>query len=87
MKRPLPVKGVPDFSFLSDEKVREYRELINVMISSYGDTDKKKLLEEMWSDLNAECISRTDNMPEKEKPKMNLNRFNKMFLKNSKIQK
>lgn len=86
MKRPVPLKGSPDFSFLSDEKVREYRELINAMLASYGDfPDKKKLLEEMWSDLNAECANRISELPEEVITKKTLAKFNRRFLKKSKL--
>ena len=66
MSKRLPVKGQPDFSFLDDSHVRDYKRFINDMIQSYSDfPEKVKVLKDIWSDLNTENVNRFDNLPEK----------------------
>lgn len=63
----LHLKGTPDFSMLSESKVFEYRDLMNSLIKSYGeDSEKVKILTEIWDDLKNECADRISERPEKD---------------------
>ena len=85
MPRKVPMKGSPNFSMLSDEKVREYREFINSMLCCYSEFPEKcKILREIWSDLKDESADRIATMPEKE-PEKKLKTLRKTFLRNSKL--
>lgn len=80
----LHLKGTPDFSFLDDKRVREYREFINNMLSSYKDyPDKVKVLKEIWEDLKNESADRIADMPEVQKD--TLKTFKKTLLRNRKL--
>ena len=69
-----PMKGTPDFSTLSDDKVRDYRDLAQQMIFAYKycDEEKTRVLTDIWKQLSDECADRLNNTPfiepEKEVP-------------------
>ena len=56
----IPMKGLPDFTSLSDEKVKEYVELAQQMIFAYEhcDAEKTRVLTEIWKQLSDEHTDR-----------------------------
>lgn len=86
MRRPVPLKGHPDFSNLDNVRVKEFKEVINQMIVSYQDfPDKVSVLKEIWSDLKDEYTDRIALTPEKKVVKNDCERIRKAFLKKHKI--
>lgn len=89
MPGKVPMKGCPDFSMLSDEKVREYRDFINSMLCCYSEFPEKcAVLREIWNDLKDESADRIADMPEKEPEKKlekKLSAVRKTLLRNRKL--
>ena len=56
----IPMKGLPDFSTLSDERVKEYLDLAQQMIFAYKycDEEKTRVLTEIWKQLSDEHTDR-----------------------------
>ena len=73
-KNKIPIKGKPDFTSLSDEKVGEYRDLAQQMIFTYKYCDEEKVcvLTDVWKQFSDEYTDRLCNAPfvepEKENP-------------------
>lgn len=83
--RSTPVKGSPDFSMLSDVKVREYREFVNAMLSCYSEFPEKcSVLEEIWNDLKDESAERVSAAPFKT-PESKFATVRKTILRNRKL--
>ena len=55
------MKGEPDFTLISDEKLREFKDLTQQMIFAYKgcDEEKTRVLSEVWKQLSDECAERT----------------------------
>ena len=84
MKRPVPLKGHPDFSFLSDKKLKEYEETINAMIVCYSDfPDKVEMKKNMWKDLKDEYAERLSLSPDV--TKKSIKHLSRNILRKSKI--
>ena len=67
MKKRLPIKGEPDFSVLSDSKIKDFMNTLQQMIFSYQeDKEKKAILTEMWKQLSNEMTDRQVVEAEKE---------------------
>lgn len=58
--KKVPIKGEPDFTKVSDERLKGYVDLIQQLIFSYnGVSDEKvKLLKEMWKEMSDEHADR-----------------------------
>ena len=56
----IAVKGVPDFTLISDERLGMFIDLAQTMIFSYKglDAEKVKVFEEVWHDLTIEHSGR-----------------------------
>lgn len=54
------IKGEPDFHTISDERLKGYVDLAQQMIFSYKyyDSEKVKVLEEIWKDMTNEEVDR-----------------------------
>ena len=65
MKKRTPLTGKPDFSSVSDERLREYRDLTQQMLFTYQhcDAEKVRVLTEVWQELSDECTERLCNAP------------------------
>ena len=69
-----PMKGQPDFSTLSDEKLKEYIDLAQQMIFAYQycDEEKTRVMKEVWKQMSDEYTDRLCKAPfiepEKEVP-------------------
>lgn len=61
----VPLKGLPDFTHLSDEKLREYVEFAQQMIFAYEhcDEEKTRVLKEVWKQLSDENTDRLCSTP------------------------
>lgn len=58
-KKRMPLKGLPDFHTISDEKLKSFKDLAQQLIFSYShDVEKVRVLEEIWHDLNDEDSDR-----------------------------
>lgn len=61
----VPEKGKPNFSNLGDNRLREYREVVNEMIGAFSDfPEEKKVLKQVWKKISDECLDRTYSRPE-----------------------
>lgn len=61
----VPEKGNPNFSNIGDNRLREYREVVNEMIGAFSDfPEEKKVLKQVWKKISDECLERTYAMPE-----------------------
>lgn len=60
MSKRVPIKGVPDFTNVSDKRLKEHIDLIQQLIFSYkGVSDVKvKMLREMWKEMSDEYADR-----------------------------
>lgn len=60
-----PIKGQPDFTTLSDEKVKEYRDLAQQMIFAYKycDEEKTRVMTDIWKQMSDEYTDRLCNAP------------------------
>ena len=60
-----PMKGQPDFSTLSDEKLKEYIDLAQQMIFAYQycDEEKTRVMKEVWKQMSDEYADRLCNAP------------------------
>lgn len=60
-----PMKGFPDFTSLSDEKIREFENLAQQMILAYKycDEEKVRVLTEVWKQLSVERADREMQKP------------------------
>ena len=60
MSKKIPLNGEPNFTNVSDEKLREYIDFVQQMIFvyKYSDKDKSDLLSEVWKDLSNEQTER-----------------------------
>lgn len=59
MRNKTPVKGQPDFTTLSDSRVKAYRNLIADMIGSYSQfPEYTQILTQIWKDLTSENADR-----------------------------
>ena len=58
--KKVPMKGEPDFTYISDEKLNEYKDFIQQMIHSYKGVSKSdtEVLTKIWNDLKNECAER-----------------------------
>lgn len=56
----IPIKGVPDFTNVSDKRLKEHIDLIQQLIFSYKGVseEKVKMLREMWKDMSDEYADR-----------------------------
>ena len=56
----IPMKGLPDFTTLSDERVKEFLDLAQQMIFAYKycDEEKTRVLTEIWKQLSDEHTDR-----------------------------
>ena len=69
-----PMKGEPDFSNISDEKLRGYIDLAQQMIFTYEqcDSEKTRVMKEVWKQMSDEFTDRLCKAPfiepEKEVP-------------------
>ena len=65
MKQRTPLKGKPNFSSVSNERMRDYLDLVQQLIFSYEhcDVDKARVLTEIWHELSEECTERLCNAP------------------------
>lgn len=54
------IKGKPDFHTISDERLKSYLDLSQQMIFAYKyhDSEKTKVLEQIWKDISVECTDR-----------------------------
>ena len=59
------MKGKPDFSAISDEKLKEYIDLAQQMIFAYElcDEEKTRVLREVWKQMSDEYADRMANAP------------------------
>ena len=58
--KKVPMKGEPDFTHISDEKLNEYKDFIQQMIHSYKGVSNSdtEVLTKIWNDLKNECAER-----------------------------
>ena len=56
----VPIKGEPNFTNISDERLREFVDLAQQMIFVYEDCDSEKtrVLKEVWKQMSVEHTSR-----------------------------
>lgn len=61
----IPIKGEVNFTFMTDEQIRTYTELIQNMIFAYKGVDEEKYstLKQVWKDLTAENCKRLEAKP------------------------
>ena len=66
MSKRTPMKGEPYFYHLSDEKLKQYRDVIEEMVYSFSDfPEEKEVLHNIWVKLSDAYIDRiTDELPE-----------------------
>ena len=59
------MKGKPDFSAISDGKLKEYIDLAQQMIFAYEhcDEEKARVMREMWKQMSDEYSDRMANAP------------------------
>ena len=59
------MKGKPDFSAISDLKLKEYIDLAQQMIFSYQycDEEKSRVMREVWKQMSDEYADRVCNAP------------------------
>ena len=64
----VPLKGEPDFTTISDSKLKDYLDLTQQMIFSYKNVSKEKVdvLKEIWKDISKECTARLSSSAIKE---------------------
>lgn len=63
----VPEKGKPDFSNLSDNQVRQYRDMITDLIGNFSECPAlTESLKKAWKYLSDECVDRTYTTPEVE---------------------
>lgn len=60
-----PVKGEPDFTAISDERLKEFVDLAQQMIFAYEHCDEAKtcVLKEVWKQLSDEYTDRMGKVP------------------------
>ena len=60
-----PLKGLPDFSSISDERLREYIDLAQQMIFAYQycDEEKTRVMKEVWKQMSDEYSDRLSKAP------------------------
>ena len=59
-----PKKNEPNFTFMTDEEVREYSTMMNRIIGAYRDIADCSFLERVWKDLENERIDRMGDSSE-----------------------
>lgn len=59
------MKGKPDFSFISDERLKGYIDLAQQMIFSYEqcDEEKTRVMKEVWKQMSDEYSDRMASVP------------------------
>lgn len=63
--RKTPEKGLPNFSNLDDNRVREYRDVVNEMIGAFSEfPEEKEVLTRVWKYLSNECADRVCKLPD-----------------------
>lgn len=65
MSKNTPLKGKPDFTRLSDEKLKGYIDLAQQMIFAYQycDEEKVRVLTDVWKQMSDEYTERMCNAP------------------------
>ena len=65
MSKKLPMKGQPDFSTISDEKLKGYIDLAQQMIFAYQycDEEKARVMKEVWKQMSDEYADRICQAP------------------------
>ena len=55
-----PMKGKPDFTSISDNRLKEYRDLAQQMIFAYKyhDEEKTRVMTDIWKQLSDEYMDR-----------------------------
>lgn len=65
--RRVPLKGEPNFSNLTDEQVRQYKNMVTDLIGNFSELpDVTSALETAWKYLSEECVERACKQPEVE---------------------
>ena len=65
--RRVPLKGEPNFSNLTDEQVRLYKNMVTDLMGNFSELpDVTSALEVAWKYLSEECVERTCKQPEVE---------------------
>lgn len=65
--RRVPLKGEPNFSNLTDEQVRQYKNMVTDLMGNFSELpDVTSALEIAWKYLSEECVERTCKQPEVE---------------------
>lgn len=65
--RRVPLKGEPNFSNLTDEQVRQYKNMVTDLMGNFSELpDVTSALETAWKYLSEECVERTCKQPEVE---------------------
>ena len=74
MKNRVPIKGQPDFTTISDERLKGFIDLAQQMIFAYKycDEEKTRVLTEIWKQLSDEhtdrlCASACEELERQEK--------------------
>lgn len=59
-KKRVPIKGEPDFTTISDKRLKEFIDLAQQMIVAYQycDEEKTQVLKEIWKQLSNEHTDR-----------------------------
>lgn len=65
LSKKTPIKGKPDFTNISDEKLKGYIDLAQQMIFAYKycDEEKVRVLTEVWKQMSNEYTERLCNAP------------------------
>ena len=65
MQKRTPIKGNPNFSVISDDRLKEYIDLAQQMIFAYKGVDEEKVrvLTEVWKQMSDEYTERLCNAP------------------------
>ena len=58
MSKRIPLKGEPDFTAITDEKLVAYKSTVQEMIHSYFDEETSSVLKKVWKQLSDECADR-----------------------------
>lgn len=65
MKNRVPIKGQPDFTMISDERLKGFIDLAQQMIFAYEhcDEEKARVLREVWKQMSDEYTDRLSKAP------------------------
>ena len=74
MKNKVPLKGKPNFTNFSDEKVKQYLKMIQDFLFAYerDHLQEYDTLKKIWHDLNGEDVDREDIEVASTPPKLRL---------------